>query len=142
MGDRPSKSQKLSDLPPDNMKLTSGVGLLLVLILVISLLISEAESRSLRPHRGPLARRAQATGYNGLRTKSARRKGNRKGKYSRRGKHGRRGGRNGDIPDADVITDETSAADPGTEGGEDVCEVLMFDRGDGTYSLKFIKNKC
>merc|ERR1711892_39993 len=23
-----------------------------------------------------------------------------------------------------------------------VCEVLMFDRGEGTYSLKFVQNKC
>ena len=82
----------------------------------------------------------------------------------------------GEIPDADVVTDD-AAADPAAEGeGGEVCEVriiivnnviiiftfqkypwqnftmhndwrfliqvLMFDRGDGTYSLKFIQNKC
>ena len=121
-------------------------------------------------------------------------------KSSRRGKAGkrRRGKTDGEIPDADVVTDDGAAADaPGGEGGDgEVCEViilfyqmfsscsasptfdnkptgekscscprtgsstkpyplfhhdslvisapqvLMFDRGDGTYSLKFIQNKC
>ena len=65
-----------------------------------------------------------------------------RGRYNRKGRRGgRRGGRNGDIPDADVVTDMADPATGGGEGGE-VCEVLMFDRGDGTYSLKFVKNNC
>merc|ERR1711890_151775 len=115
--------------PPD--------GLLLLLVLVLSLVIPDVESRSLRPHRGPIARRGLGRGRNGVRARMANR-----GRNSRKGRRGgRRGGRNGDIPDADVVTD---MADPGTGGGEggEVCEVLMFDRGDGTYSLKFVQNKC
>ena len=119
------------------MSSTSGLGLFLLLVLVLSLVIPDVESRSLRPHRGPIARRGLGRGRNGVRAKMANR-----GRYNRKGRRGgRRGGRNGDIPDADVVTD---MADPATGGGEagEVCEVLMFDRGDGTYSLKFVQNKC
>jgi hypothetical protein len=61
----------------------------------------------------------------------------------------RRKGRTGAAPppDADVGTDETSGNDDGAVAaagalGElaGVCEILMFDRGEGGYSLKFIKN--
>jgi len=54
--------------------------------------------------------------------------------------------------DADVVYDDYEAAasaDPGAveaagAAGDlaGVCEVLMFDRGEGTYSLKFVQNKC
>ena len=120
-------------------------GLLLVLVLVLSLAVPEVESRSLRPHRGALARRGLQAGR-GLRAKLAGRRGNKKKssrRNRRRGRNGRRRGRtDGEIPDADVVTDDASA-DPGAAGeGGEVCEVLMFDRGDGTYSLKFIQNKC
>ena len=129
------------------MKFHSGLGLLLVLLLVVSLMVPEIEGRSIRPHRGPIAKRGRAGGRGaGVRSKLSRgRKSSRKSKKTRRGKKkGRRGGRTEDYPDADVVTDDTAAAsDPASAGGEgDVCEVLMFDRGDGTYSLKFIQNKC
>merc|ERR1712080_278634 len=106
--------------------------------LLLSLAIPDVETRSLRPHRGAIARRGMARGTSGLRAKG---KGARKGRYSRKGKKGRRGGRTGDIPDADIVTDDEAALGAGGAAGG-VCEVLMFDRGDGTYSLKFIKNNC
>merc|ERR1711962_125274 len=60
------------------------------------------------------------------------------GRRSRnQGKNGRRRGRQDEIPEADVVSDDGGSGD-----GGDVCEVLMFDRGDGTYSLKFVQNKC
>ena len=36
------------------------------------------------------------------------------------------------------------ALDAAAAAGEDagVCEVIMFDRGEGTYSLKFVQNAC
>merc|ERR1712212_955697 len=40
------------------MKLSSALGLALVLAIVLLLVIPEAESKSIRPHRGALARRA------------------------------------------------------------------------------------
>ena len=50
-------------------------------------------------------------------------------------------------PDADVVTDESFGKEEGAVGaagglGElaGLCEVLMFDRGESNYSLKFIKN--
>ena len=116
---------------------------MLVLVLVLSLAIPEVEGKSIRPHRGALARRGQA-GARGVRAKLARRAGKRGGKKarkSRRGKKGRRRGRQDELPEADVVTDD--AAEGSGAGGEgEVCEVLMFDRGDGTYSLKFVQNKC
>jgi len=130
------------------MKLTSALGLSLVILLVLSLIIPEVESKSIRPHRGALARAGRGGAGRGIRAKLQRskkgRKGGKKSKKSRRGRNGKRRGRtDGEIPDADVVTDD-AAADPAAAGGEDgeVCEVLMFDRGDGTYSLKFIQNKC
>merc|ERR1712037_142609 len=124
------------------MKLTSALGLTLVLLLVLSLIIPEVESKSIRPHRGALARAGRGGAGRGIRAKLQRskkgRRGGKKSKKSRRGRNGKRRGRtDGEIPDADVVTD-----DPAAEGEDgEVCEVLMFDRGDGTYSLKFIQNK-
>jgi len=129
------------------MKLTSALGLTLVLLLVLSLIIPEVESKSIRPHRGALARAGRGGAGRGIRAKLQRskkgRRGGKKSKKSRRGRNGKRRGRtDGEIPDADVVTDD-AAADPAAEGEDgEVCEVLMFDRGDGTYSLKFIQNKC
>ena len=64
--------------------------------------------------------------------------------------------RNGRWSDADVETDDTPVNDadadlPGKDEGAvgaagalgdlaGICEILMFDRGEGSYSLKFIKN--
>merc|ERR1719305_1908342 len=64
-------------------------------------------------------------------------RGRKRSRKARRGKNGRRRGRQDEIPEADVVSDDGGSGD-----GGDVCEVLMFDRGDGTYSLKFIQNKC
>merc|ERR1712172_121214 len=116
------------------MKLSSALGLALVLAIVLLLVVPESESKSIRPHRGAMARRAMGMGGGrGMRAKMA----NRKSKKGRRGKNGRRRGRQDEIPEADVVSDDSGSGD-----GGDVCEVLMFDRGDGTYSLKFVQNKC
>merc|ERR1719483_1928448 len=61
----------------------------------------------------------------------------------------RRRGRTGAAPppDADMVTDDSFGKEEGAVGaagglGElaGLCEVLMFDRGESNYSLKFIKN--
>ena len=61
----------------------------------------------------------------------------------------RRKGRTGAASpsDADVVTDDTFGNDDGAVGAAGAlgdfagaCEILMFDRGEGSYSLKFIKN--
>merc|ERR1712226_731507 len=126
------------------MRLSSALGLALVLAIVLLLVIPEAESKSIRPHRGALARRAMGmAGGRGMRAKMANRKskkggrGRKRSRKARRGKNGRRRGRQDEIPEADVVSDDGGSGD-----GGDVCEVLMFDRGDGTYSLKFVQNKC
>jgi len=82
-------------------------------------------------------------GGRGIRAKMANRRskkggrGRKRSRKARRGKNGRRRGRQDEIPEADVVSDDGGSGD-----GGDVCEVLMFDRGDGTYSLKFVQNKC
>merc|ERR1711863_140957 len=126
------------------MKLSSALGIALVLTIVLLLVVPEAESKSIRPHRGALARRAMGMGgARGMRAKMANRKskkggrGRKRSRKARRGKNGRRRGRQDEIPEADVVSDDGGSGD-----GGDVCEVLMFDRGDGTYSLKFVQNKC
>merc|ERR1712233_236018 len=137
-GDRRSSTAR------SKMKLSSALGLALVLTIILLLVIPEAGSKSIRPHRGALARRAMGMGGGrGIRAKMANRKSKKGGrgqeevKESRRGKNGRRRGRQDEIPEADVVSDDGGSGD-----GGDVCEVLMFDRGDGTYSLKFVQNKC
>merc|ERR1739838_795308 len=127
------------------MKLSSALGLALVLAIVLLLVVPESESKSIRPHRGAMARRAMGMGGgHGMRAKMANRKskkggrgGRKRSKKARRGKNGRRRGRQDEIPEADVVSDDAGSGD-----GGDVCEVLMFDRGDETYSLKFVQNKC
>merc|ERR1712066_401436 len=126
------------------MKLSSALGFALLLAIVLLLVIPEAESKSIRPHRGALARRAMGMGGGrGIRAKMANRRskkggrGRKRSRKARRGKNGRRRGRQDEIPEADVVSDDGGSGD-----GGDVCEVLMFDRGDGTYSLKFVQNKC
>merc|ERR1712066_240264 len=127
------------------MKLSSALGFALLLAIVILLVVPEAESKSIRPHRGALARRAMGMGGGramrarmvNRKSKKSKGRGRRRSKKSRRGKNGRRRGRQDEIPEADVVSDDGGSGD-----GGDVCEVLMFDRGDGTYSLKFVQNKC
>merc|ERR1712088_563707 len=139
------QSKSKSKDTKSKMKLSSALGFALVLAIILVILTPEAESKSIRPHRGALARRAMGMGGGrGIRAKMANRKskkggrgGRKRSKKARRGKNGRRRGRQDEIPEADVVSD-----DGGSRDGGDVCEVLMFDRGDGTYSLKFVQNKC
>merc|ERR1711971_277209 len=139
------KRRRISRSRKSKMKLSSALGLALVLAIVLLLVVPESESKSIRPHRGAMARRAMGMGGGrGMRAKMANRKskkggrgGRKRSKKARRGKNGRRRGRQDEIPEADVLSDDSGSGD-----GGDVCEVLMFDRGDGTYSLKFVQNKC
>ena len=88
--------------------------------------------RSFRPQRGALARRGSGAGR-GVRAKLAKSKkrgrSSKRGR-SRRGRNGKRGGRQDELADADVVTDD-AAADPaaGGEGGEVGChfQVITFN---------------
>ena len=71
-----------------------------------------------------------------------RRQGGRRIPVKRRGRTG-----SAPPPDADVVTDDSFGKEEGAVGaagalGElaGLCEILMFDRGENTYSLQFIKN--
>merc|ERR1711872_339792 len=82
------------------MKLSSALGFALVLAIILVILTPEAESKSIRPHRGALARRAMGMGGGrGIRAKMANRKskkggrGRKRSRKARRGKNGRRRGR-------------------------------------------------
>ena len=112
--------------------------ILLCVALILSLLSPEVDGAVLRGNR---------RGSGGGRVGGYKRNGSRQG--GRRIPVQRRKGRTGAAPppDADVVTDETSGNDGGAVGAAGalgdfagVCEVLMFDRGEGSYSLKFIKN--
>ena len=111
--------------------------ILICVALIFSLLSPEVEGAVVR---GKGRRRGGRVG--GYKRKS-------KGQGGRRTPVQRRRGRTGAAPppDADVVTDDSVAKDEGAVGavgalGElaGICEILMFDRGEGTYSLKFIKN--
>ena len=112
----------------------SGLVVLLCVALLFSLLAPEVE--------GAVARRRGKVGRVGRYNKNGRRQG------ARRIPVQRRKGRTGAAPpDADVVTDDSFADDEGAVGAAGalgdlagICEILMFDRGEGTYSLKFIKN--
>merc|ERR1711990_1396619 len=95
------------------MKLSSALGLALVLAIVLLLVIPEAESKSIRPHRGALARRAMGMGGGrGIRAKMANRKSKKGGRGCRkRSKNGRRRGRQDEIPEADVVSDDGGSGD-------------------------------
>merc|ERR1712037_939052 len=58
----PSEFRRQSSSRKSKMKLSSALGLALVLAIVLLLVIPEAESKSIRPHRGALARRAMGMG--------------------------------------------------------------------------------
>ena len=75
--------------------------------------------------------------------------GNKRRQGGRRIPVKRRRGRTGAVPppDADVVTDESFGKEEGAVGAAGglgdlagLCEILMFDRGESNYSLKFIKN--
>ena len=112
--------------------------ILLCVALILSLLSPELEGAVVRANRRGKGGR-MVGGYK----KNGRRQGGRRVPVQRRkGKTGA-----APPPDADVVTDETSGNDGGAVGAAGalgdfagVCEVLMFDRGEGSYSLKFIKN--
>ena len=123
------------------------------LVLVVCLLLPEVESwgvrgRALASRRA--ARRGPLKAAPSLRSK-ARRPARRPKRINRR-----RGSKSWEEapPEADVAYNDGSApSDPAADAGAvgaagaagdlaGVCEVLMFDKGEGTYSLKFIQNKC
>merc|ERR1719168_341957 len=103
----------------------SGLLILLCVALLFSLLAPEVD--------GAVARGRGGGRYN----KYGRRQG------ARRIPVQRREGRTGAAPpDADVVTDDSFADDEGAVGAAGalgdlagICEILMFDRGEGTYSL-------
>ena len=123
------------------VKMRRSLVLLLCVALLLSLLAPEVEGAAIR---GRGRRRG------GGKVKSYRRNSRRQG--GRRIPVQRRKGRTGAAPppDADVVTDDSTgkeegaAAAAGALGGlgdlAGICEILMFDRGEGTYSLNFIKN--
>ena len=112
--------------------------ILLCVALLLSLLSPEVEGAAVRG-RG----RKRVGGSVGGYRKIARRQG------ARRVPLKRRKGRTGTAPppDADVVTDDSAGKDAGAVGAlgalgdlAGICEILMFDKGEGSYSLKFIKN--
>ena len=115
----------------------------LVMILCVALLFS-----LLSPQVEGAVGRVRGRGGVGRRVVGGRRSGRRQGGRRMQGR--RRRGRTGAAPppDADVVTDEDfekedegaveAAGALGDLAG--ICEILMFDRGEGSYSLKFIKN--
>ena len=110
--------------------------ILLCVALILSLLSPEVEGAVVRGNR---------RGRGGGRVGGYKRNGKRQG--GRRIPVQRRKGRTGTAPSPDVVTDETSVNDDGAVGASGalgdfagVCEILMFDKGEGSYSLKFIKN--
>ena len=141
------------------MELSRGLALALILALLISLLAPEVEGAPKRSNRGrALANRGAGVRSRGLQGRLGRLKGGKKGKG--RGRKGRRRARKvkrrrtgrweeGDPPMDAAPLEDDAAADPGAldaaaAAGEEagVCEVIMFDRGEGTYSLKFVQNAC
>merc|ERR1712106_935447 len=117
------------------VKMKSCLVILLCVVLIFSLLSPEVEGAVVRGRK----RGGRVGGY----------KRKSRGQGGRRTPVQRRRGRTGAAPppDADVVTDDSVAKDEGAVGAAGafgdlagICEILMFDRGEGTYSLKFIKN--
>ena len=138
------------------MELSRGILLALVIALLISLLAPEVEGAPKRNRGRALANRGAGVRSRGLQGRLGRLKGGKRG----RGRKGRRRARKvkrrrtgrweeGDPPMDAAPLEDDAAADPGAldaaaAAGEEagVCEVIMFDRGEGTYSLKFVQNAC
>ena len=111
--------------------------ILLSVALILSLLSPEVEGCVVRVNR-----RGRGGGSVGGYKRNGKRQGGRRIPVQKRK------GRTGVAPpDADVVTDETSGNNDGAVGDvgalgdlAGICEILMFDKGEGSYSLKFIKN--
>merc|ERR1711892_1658919 len=102
-----------------SMKSGNSVLSLFLLVLLVSLLLPEADCWGVRG-------RALANRRTARKGPVRRSQGHRTRKQARRPL--RRTGK------------EDYPSDAGAAGG--LCEVLIFDRGEGTYSLQFIQNKC
>ena len=129
-----------------------GLSLFCLLVLLVSLLLPEADCWGVRGRalaKGRLARKGAVRASQPARKQ---RPAQRKPKRINR----RRGSKSWEEapPESDVAYNDGSApSDPladapaveaaGAAGDlAGVCEVLMFDRGECTYSLKFVQNKC
>merc|ERR1711892_1533084 len=134
-----------------SMKSGNSVLSLFLLVLLVSLLLPEADcwgvrGRALANRR--TARKGRVRSSQGQRQRPPQRKPKRINR--------RRGSKSWEEapPESDVAYNDGSApSDPlqdaptldaaGASGDlAGVCEVLMFNRGEGTYSLKFVQNKC
>merc|ERR1712123_544500 len=132
-----------------SMKSGNSVLSMFLLVLLVSLLLPEADCWGVRG-RALANRRIASKGP--VRSSQGQRPPQRKPKIINR----RRGSKAWEEapPESDVAYNDGSApSDPlqdapaleaaGAAGDlAGVCEVLMFDRGEGTYSLKFVQNKC
>merc|ERR1712123_96673 len=129
-----------------NTNMKNFLVVLFSVILIISLIFPETDAWGARG-RAAVALASNSKGGNKKAGASKARKVRRLNK--------KRGGKTWDAApsdDTDVVYDdyEPAASEDsavveaaGTAGDlAGVCEVLMFDRGEGTYSLKFIQNKC
>ena len=118
-----------------------GLSLFCLLVLLVTLLLPEADCWGVRGRalaKGRMARKGDVRTSQGKRQPARRQRPAQRRPLRRRGKD--------DYPDADVALNDASApSEPGADAAVapgDLCEVLMFDRGEGTYTLQFIKNKC
>merc|ERR1712243_39559 len=118
------------------------------LILILSLLSPDTEAATVRGEKAVGARRSAGSRTNARANigKKRGRGGRRKGRRFKKSRNGR--GEEGDMA-MDGAVEEEAADDSGAmEAAEvagdiaDVCEVIVFDRGEGTYSLKFVQNQC
>merc|ERR1711892_288228 len=132
-----------------SMKSGNSVLSLLLMVLLVSLLLPEVDCWGVRGR--ALANRR--TAKKGL-VRSSQGQGPTQKKPKRINR--RRGSKSWEEapPESDsAYNDESAPSDPlqdapaleaaGAAGDlAGVCEILMFDRGEGTYSLKFVQNKC
>ena len=112
-----------------------GLSLFCLLVLLVTLLLPEADCWGVRGRalaKGRMARKGDVRTSQGKRQPARRQRPAERRPLRRRGKE--------DYPEADVAPSEPGA-DAAVAPG-DLCEVLMFDRGEGTYTLQFIQNKC
>merc|ERR1711962_1019543 len=117
-------------LTPVTMRFSNLFALTFGLILLLSLLCPDTEAATVRGRKAVGSRRSS-----GSRTNTRANFGKKRGRGGR--KKGRRfkKSRNGRWEEGDMAMDAAEVA------GDiaDVCEVIVFDRGEGTYSLKFVQ---